>query len=99
MRIISYASLRQSYEKHTDAKESLRLWYTVAKRAGWQSFVEIQMDYPSARTDGRLTIFKIKGNNYRLIVRIEFELKRIYIRHVLTHEEYNKKDWKKDAWY
>jgi len=65
----------------------------------WQNLLDVQAVYPSAEKVGRLTVFNIKGNNYRLIVRIEYEKQEVYIRHVLTHEEYSKDFWKDDSWY
>jgi mRNA interferase HigB len=44
---------------------------------------------------GKLAIFNIKGNAYRLIARVEFKGQRIYIKEFLTHAEYNKEAWKK----
>ncbi|MBK8903940.1 MAG: type II toxin-antitoxin system HigB family toxin [Anaerolineaceae bacterium] len=99
MRIITRARLRQFWEKHADAEDVLRLWYQRANQASWQNILEVQRVYPAAEIAGRLTIFDIKGHSYRLIVRIEYERREIYIRHVLTHEEYSKNHWKKDDWY
>lgn len=99
MHIITRARLRQFWENHSDAEDALRLWYQRSNRAKWQNILEVQQVYPSAETAGRLTIFDIKGNSYRLIVRIEYERQEIYIRHVLTHEEYSKNHWKRDDWY
>jgi mRNA interferase HigB len=48
---------------------------------------------------GRLTVFNIAGNKYRLIARVEYELQRVYVRKVLTHDEYNKDKWKDDPWF
>ena len=45
----------------------------------------------------RCTVFNIGGNKYRLIVKIEYKLQTIYIKHVLTHDEYNKEKWKHDC--
>jgi mRNA interferase HigB len=45
-----------------------------------------------------LTVFNIGGNRYRLIARVEYEQQRVYIRHVLTHAEYDKGAWKNDPW-
>lgn len=99
MHIITRARLRQFWETHTDAEDALRLWYQRANQAKWQNIVHVQKVYASAEQAGRLTVFNIKGNSYRLIVRIEYEKQEIYIRHVLTHEEYSKDHWKKDDWY
>ena len=83
MHIITRARLRQFWEKHTDAEDALRLWYQRANQASWQNILEVQRVYPAAEIAGRLTIFDIKGHSYRLIVRIEYERREIYIRHVL----------------
>ncbi len=99
MHIITRARLRQFWEKHADAEDALRLWYQRANQASWQNILEVQRVYPAAEIAGRLTIFDIKGHSYRLIVRIEYERQEIYIRHLLTHEEYSKNHWKKDDWY
>lgn len=96
MHVISRKALQLFWEKYTDSEDSLRLWYTRAKNAEWQSLQEIKQTYPSADLVGQLTVFNIKGNAYRLIVRIEYERNEIYIRHILTHEEYSKNHWKKN---
>ena len=44
---------------------------------------------------GMLAIFNIKGNRYRLIVRVAFQYRRVYIKEFLTHSEYTKGAWKK----
>ena len=99
MHIISIPRLRQFYQRHAGAKQALTLWITYAKHGRWTSFADVKQVYPTARMDGRFTIFKIRGNSYRLIVRIEYRMQRIYIRHILTHEEYNHKRWKRDEWH
>jgi mRNA interferase HigB len=99
MHIITIPKLRQFYEKHTDSEIALKLWIVRAKHGHWNSFADVKRDCPSVRTDRRFTIFNIKGDHYRLLVRIEYQLKRIYIRYILTHEEYSQKRWKKDEWY
>lgn len=99
MHVIKLATLRQFWEQNPDSENALQLWYTRAKHASWQNFVEVRQVYPSADYVGRLTVFNISGNKYRLIVRIEYERQTIYIRHVLTHQEYDTGAWKNDDWY
>lgn len=49
----------------------------------------------AADTIGKLAIFNVKGNSYRLTVRVEFAGQRIYVKEFLTHAEYDKGVWKK----
>jgi len=44
---------------------------------------------------GEFTVFNIGGNKYRLATYINYRTGKVYIRHVMTHEEYSKEDWKK----
>lgn len=91
--------LREFWERHADAERPLRSWYTQVSRAQWRNFADVRRDFSSADQVERLTVFNIRGNHYRLIVRIEFERQQIYIRSVLTHVEYDQEKWKDDDWY
>jgi mRNA interferase HigB len=48
---------------------------------------------------GRLTVFNIAGNKFRLVARVEYRLGVVFIRQVLTHHEYSKDKWKNDPWF
>ena len=91
--------LRDFWEKHTTAERSLPAWFTQVEQAHWQNFTEVRRDFPSADQVKRLTVFNISGNHYRLIVRIEYERQKVFIRDVLTHAEYDREEWKDDSWY
>ncbi|MEB3180201.1 MAG: type II toxin-antitoxin system HigB family toxin [Nostocaceae cyanobacterium] len=99
MYIISRSKLVEFWEKHPNAETSLRLWYKLTSLAQWQNFVELHQVFPSADLVSNLTVFNIGGNNYRLIVLVDYKYQKVFIRHVLTHAEYNKEDWKNDSWY
>lgn len=94
MRVISRRRLREFWARHADAENALKAWYAVVKRARWNDLLEIQRTYSSAEAVGRYTVFNIKGNAYRLIARIEYQLHIIFIKDVLTHAEYDKDKWK-----
>ena len=99
MRIISKKTLQVFWEEYPTAQNPLQGWFTRVKNARWHNFAELRSDFPSADLVGRLTVFNIGGGNYRLIARVEYKLQQIYIRHVLTHAEYDKGQWKNDDWY
>jgi mRNA interferase HigB len=94
VRVISKKRLREFWEKHADAKGALETWHSVAKSAKWQKLLDVQQTYSGAEAVNQFTVFNIKGNSYRLIVKIEYKLQIIYINCVLTHAEYDKGGWK-----
>jgi mRNA interferase HigB len=81
--------------KHADALAPLMNWYRIAKRAEWGSLTEVRKDFAHADVVGRRTLFKIHGNEYRLIARVNYRSKGVFILFILTHAEYSKGDWKR----
>ena len=97
MRIISRKALRRFWEKHPDAETPLETWFRITKHARWSSLAEVRRDFPHADLAGICTVFNIKGNSYRLIAKIYFSHRKVYVRHLLTHAEYDKGGWKNDC--
>ncbi|MBT8366922.1 MAG: type II toxin-antitoxin system HigB family toxin [Deltaproteobacteria bacterium] len=73
---------------------ALDSWYRIVNHTKFNSFAELRQTFPSAYQVRKLTIFNIGGNKARLIAAIHYNTSRVYIRHVLTHKEYNRKTWK-----
>lgn len=94
MHVISRKRLLEAAKRHADLGAPLDVWYRIAKRAAWQNLEDVRKAFPSSDGVGRSTVFNIKGNSYRLIVEINYGSGRIFIRHVLTHAEYDKGAWK-----
>lgn len=97
MRIISHRKLKEFFETpgREDSKLTIERWYEVAQEAEWHSLSDIRVDFPSVDYVGNQRyVFNIRGNNYCLVVVIQFTINRIYIRFVGTHSEYNKIDCK-----
>ena len=65
------------------------------KGAEWKSLEDMRRDFPATDMVGPLAIFNIKGNSYRLVVRVVFRVGKIYIKEFLTHAEYDREKWKK----
>ena len=93
VRVISKKIIREFWEKHSDCEQQLKSWYREVEKASWQTFNEIKIDYPSVSIlKNNRICFNIKGNNYRLIARINFDYQMIWIRFIGTHVEYDKAD-------
>ncbi|ABW27115.1 type II toxin-antitoxin system HigB family toxin [Acaryochloris marina] len=93
MRILSRSTLRTFWEKHSDAEESLKNWYYEASHADWKSPADIKAAHRNASIiANNRVVFNIKGNTYRLIVSIRYDISIIFIRFVGTHAEYDKVD-------
>jgi mRNA interferase HigB len=93
LRVIAKKILRDFWVKHPDSEQQLKAWYQEADDAEWKSPRDIKRDYPSASIlPGNRVVFNIKGNNYRLIVKINFDYGMVWIRFVGTHSAYDKID-------
>ena len=93
MRVISKKILREFWEKHSDSEQQLKSWFQETSNAEWNSPNDIKIEYPSANIlSNNRVVFNIKGNKYRLIVRINYDYKMAWIRFVGTHAEYDKID-------
>lgn len=94
MHVISRKKLLEAVTQYGDLSGPLDTWYRIAKRAEWKSLEDVRRVFPSADGVGKYTVFNVKGNSYRLIAEINYPTGRLYIRHVLTHAEYDKGGWK-----
>lgn len=94
MRIISKAAIREFTATQPEAVEPLMHWYQIAKLATWNSIGAVRLDFPHADAVGIFTVFNIAGNKYRLITVIKYLWQVVYIRAILTHQQYNRGRWK-----
>lgn len=93
MRIISKKAIIEFWLRHADAEGPLKAWYDHVKRAHWHTPKDVQRDYGSdAILPDNWAVFNIKGNRYRLVVRINYATQIIYIRFIGTHAEYDRVD-------
>jgi mRNA interferase HigB len=94
MRLISKKNLQSAIEPYPDAQSAIESWYQLIKDNDWQSLEEARNGYSrSVDQVYGYTIFNIKGNQYRLIVKINYTAKIIYFKKFLTHAEYDKIKW------
>ncbi len=93
MRIISKKILREFWGKHSDSQQQLTSWFQETSKTEWKSPKAIKQEYPSASfLENNRVVFNIKGNKYRLIVRINYDYRMVWIRFIGTHAEYDKID-------
>ena len=93
MRVIAKKILRVFWLKHPDCEQQLKAWYQEADEAEWKNPKEIKKDYPSVSIlEGNRVVFNIKGNHYRLIVKINYSYGMVWIRFIGTHAQYDKID-------
>jgi mRNA interferase HigB len=96
VRVISRPALLKFAERHADALAPLMNWYRITRLVDWRSLTDVRMDFAHADIVGRRTVFNIHGNRYRLIARVNYATKRVFVLHVLTHTEYSKGTWKNE---
>lgn len=94
MHVISRKALCEFWERHPDSQASLSRWHKILERSKFSNFAELRATFPSADRVGELVVFNIGGNKYRLITSIHFNRGKVYVRHVLTHHEYDQGAWK-----
>ena len=94
MHVISRKALRKFWEQHPDSESAFSRWFKIMRRSDFDSFEALRTTFPSADKVGDLIVFNIRGNKYRLITSIHFNRGKVYIRHVLTHRDYDRGAWK-----
>lgn len=95
MRVIGIENLVEFSKIHSDAEVPLDVWRQTAEQAEWKHIMDVRQVYPNADFVEGYTVFNIGGNKYRLITKITYIVKTIYIKQVLTHSEYDEGKWKK----
>lgn len=94
MHVISRKRLKEAADRHPELESPLDVWFRIAKRASWQTLADVRKTFSSADLVEKWTVFNIKGNKFRLITELNYRFQRVYIRHVLTHAEYDQEKWK-----
>ena len=99
MHLISIQNLRKDAAQYPDVKNQIDSWNATVKQAEWQNLEDVRKIYRDAEAVGNFTVFNIKGNEYRLIVGINYEEQTIFYKYFLIHAEYDKNKWKNDPYF
>lgn len=76
-----------------NAVDALTSWYKETQLADWANFAEMKRSFNSVDAVGNdRYVFNIKGNRYRLISIIHFDVRTVYIAFIGTHNQYDKID-------
>jgi mRNA interferase HigB len=96
MRVISRKRLTELATTHPDAKPGLDAWFHEVESADWANPAQVKEQYATASIlkNGRV-VFNIGGNKYRLIVKIHYAYRLVYVRFAGTHSEYDQIDAEK----
>ena len=94
MHIITRRRLVEFWRIHPQARSSLQHWFAIVRKTDYASFAALRVTFPSADQVGRFTVFDIGGNKFRLITAVHYNRKKVYVRHVLTHAEYDRGTWR-----
>ena len=93
MRIIAKRTLREFWVRHSDAETALQSWHRKTERAHWNSPSELVAYNARASVVGsNRAVFRIKGNDYRLVVEVNYRRQIVFIRFIGTHAEYDRID-------
>lgn len=91
MRVVTPKRLSEFAKKHSQSKIPLLYWYEIVRKADWKTLDDIKKDFNAVDYVGNNRyVFNVKGNDFRIIVIIIFVSKKIYIRYIGTHAEYDK---------
>lgn len=91
MHLISFRKLREFFEKDPNSRIALQDWHKRANKAEWDDFSDLKKTFNSVDSVGNSRfVFNVKGNHYRIIAKIAFKAKTIYVRWVGNHKEYDR---------
>jgi mRNA interferase HigB len=94
MRIIARKALREFWMSNPAAEDPLLAWFREVEKEDWSNPAQVKEKYRSASFVGDRVVFNIKGNDYRLVVKINYPHRVVYVRFVGTHKDYDEIDVK-----
>jgi len=97
MRIISERKIREFCTEKPEASGVMKELIKNVRKADWQHFSDVRQTFNSADVYGTCVIFDVGGNKYRIIAKIAYGIKVVFIRFIMTHIEYDKNKWRSDC--
>ena len=98
MHVIAYPKIREFSEKYPNTKKALDRWFKILEKNNYNNFDDLRRTFSkSVDQVSSCVIFNIGGNKVRLIVKILYSIKTVYIKYILTHTEYDLNNWKSEC--
>lgn len=97
MHILTKRRLQEFWAKHPHSEKPLRSWHHICERSRFSNFSDLRHAFDAVDKVGKFTVFDIGGNKWRLITVVHYSSGKIYIRDVLTHEQYDQDKWKSES--
>ena len=94
MHVVPYERIREAKAQHPEAETALDGWYRVIKANQFDNFAQLKALFRSVDKVNDQYVFGFGGNKLRLIAQIFFDRKKVFIKTILTHKEYDKNQWK-----
>ena len=88
LNLVAKRTIREYGEQYADAAEELLNWYEVARKSIWKSLIDVRLNYRTADQVGRVLVFNVRHNAYRLIVKVDYAAKLLMVKEFLTHRDY-----------
>jgi len=95
MRVVSRKAIREASSRHSEWEASLNAWYKITKNAEWGTFADVRRSWKNSDVVGRFVVFDVSHNRCRLIATIKYKWRMVYIRAILSHTEYDTKEWQR----
>ena len=95
MHVITHSRIVEAQTRHRDCANALDYWYRLMKHGHYATFSELKAAFGSVDKVGPFCVFDVGGNKLRLVAAIHFNTRRVFIRHVLAHAEYDRGTWKR----
>ena len=95
MHVIAYPKLRKFAEKYPDTKNALDRWFKILSKHNYDHFDDLRRTFSSSVDQvENCVVFNIGGHKVRLIAKVLYSIKTVYVKYVLTHVEYDLGQWK-----
>ena len=101
MHVIARPTIAKAQHDYPNASKWLDAWWNAATKSRWEQLEDVRVDYPAADQVGRCLVFNVCGSTYRFIVKVSYANPwtngTLFVKHFLTHAEYDKDRWKRDC--